>query len=181
MPSPLENLRQRNLANGKPAQLTGTQKGGLAGIVGALAATVLFASIPKDEGTVYVGYLDLVGIPTKCSGDTTGVVVGRHYTPEQCRQSLDVQLVKHAAPVMECTPGLRPAGRDYQRAAAVSLAYNIGPSAYCRSAVARKFNAGDIRGACNSFRSWVYAGGKVIPGLQNRRERERTLCLKGVS
>src|SRR5205809_4240378 len=83
-------------------KLTGAQKGGLAGIVGILAAGILAVTIPQDEGTVYVGYLDLAHVPTKCSGDTRDVVVGKRYTPEECRQSLDRALIAHAGPVMAC-------------------------------------------------------------------------------
>lgn len=168
--TPAEALR-----NATPAQ-----KGGLAAIVGTIAAGVLYVSIPKDEGTVYVGYLDIVGIPTKCTGDIKNVVVGKRYTPEECRESLDRALIAHATPVMKCTPGLRKDGMDYQRAAAVSLAYNIGVNAYCRSTVDRRFDAGNVRGACDAFLAWRFAGGREIRGLKLRRERERVLCLKGV-
>lgn len=181
MPTPLDILRQRNAASGKPAQVTPGQKGGLAAIVGTVAAGLLYVTIPKDEGLRYVGYLDLVNIPTKCMGDTKNVVVGKRYTEAECRESLDKALVAHAAPVMACTPGLRRDGLDNQRAAAVSLAYNIGSAAYCRSTAARLFNAGNIRGACDAFLRWNNAGGRVIKGLTLRRQRERELCLRGVA
>lgn len=175
----LDTLRARNSAAGGQAKVSPGQKGGLAAIVGAAAATLLYVTIPKDEGLRYVGYLDIVGIPTKCTGDTSGVVVGKRYTAAECRESLDKALIAHAKPVMACTPGLRPDGLDNQRAAAVSLAYNIGTTAYCRSTAARKFNAGDIRGACDAFLRWNNAGGRVIKGLTLRRQRERALCLTG--
>lgn len=164
--------------------MTGGQKGALAGIVGILAASTLYVTIPQDEGTVYVGYFDIAGIPTKCSGDTYGVKVGKRYTVEECKASLDKQLVAHARPVMDCTPGLRKEGMDYQRAAAVSLAYNIGVGAYCRSTVDKRFDLGDVRGACNAFLAWDKArvGGALRPvkGLTLRRQRERALCLRGL-
>ncbi|MCE4222125.1 lysozyme [Methylobacterium sp. C25] len=62
----------------------------------------------------------------------------------------------------------------------LDLAYNIGSGAFCRSTVVRKFNAGDRRGACDALLLFNKAGGKVIPGLTARRERERALCLKGI-
>jgi lysozyme len=106
-------------------------------------------------------------------------------TPEGCRLRLERQLIAHAKPVMACTPRLGEPGRDWQRAAAVSLAYNIGVGAYCRSTVDRRFDAGDWRGGCNAFLSWNKARvkGQLRPvlGLTRRRQRERTLCLKGVT
>lgn len=59
----------------------------------------------------------------------------------------------------------------------VSFAYNVGPAAFCSSTLVRKLNAGDYEGACNELPKWVYAGGRKLQGLVNRREAERRLCL----
>ena len=69
---------------------------------------------------------------------------------------------------------------DRPYVALLSLSYNIGTRAFCGSTVAKRVNAGDIRGACNAIPAWNRAGGKVIPGLVNRRAAERKLCLEGV-
>lgn len=156
-------------------------KGALAAILGAIAATGLLFSIPQEEGTRNTAYKDIVGVWTICQGDTLNVHPGQVATDSECQQRLESQLVAHAAPVMECTPALKEDGRDYQRWAAVSLAYNIGTSAYCRSTVARKFNAHDWRGGCDAFLAWRFAGGREIAGLKARRMREREICLKGLT
>ncbi|EMR8971355.1 TPA: glycoside hydrolase family protein, partial [Yersinia enterocolitica] len=36
---------------------------------------------------------------------------------------------------------------------------------------------GDIKGACDELRRWIYADGQSWKGLNNRREVERELCL----
>lgn len=59
----------------------------------------------------------------------------------------------------------------------VSLAYNIGPVAFCKSSALRKFNASDKRGAADAILLWNKAGGKVLKGLQRRRLAERELFL----
>ena len=64
--------------------------------------------------------------------------------------------------------------------ASISLAYNVGVSAYCGSSIRRKLDAGDVRGACDAFLMWNKAGGRVLPGLNNRRKAERAVCLKGL-
>ncbi|ELC7888208.1 lysozyme RrrD, partial [Escherichia coli] len=43
----------------------------------------------------------------------------------------------------------------------------------------RKINQGDIKGACDQLRRWIYAGGKQWKGLMTRREIEREVCLWG--
>jgi lysozyme len=62
--------------------------------------------------------------------------------------------------------------------ALVSLAYNIGPSAFSKSTLVKKLNAGDIRGAVEQFDVWVNAGGKRMQGLVNRRAKEKEVFLK---
>lgn len=162
----------------------GSQRGPLAAIVGTLAASSLFASIPEDEGTRYAAYRDIAGIPTICQGDTNNVFIGMVETPEGCRQRLEKQLVIHAKGAMACTPRLLEPGRDYQRAAAVSLAYNIGVGAYCKSSIDKYFDRGDFVRGCNNFMLYNKARVKgqlrVVKGLNNRREKERLTCLRGL-
>ena len=62
--------------------------------------------------------------------------------------------------------------------ALVSLAYNIGPSAFSKSTLVKKLNAGDILGAVEQFDVWVNAGGKRMQGLVNRRAKEKEVFLK---
>lgn len=166
-------------------QKTGAGKVTLAAIVGAAAASGLFATIPQDEGTEYKAYRDIAGIWTICQGDTKNVRAGMVETKEGCQRRLEQQLVAHALPVMRCTPTLSQPGRDNQRWAAVSLAYNIGTAAYCRSSVDRQFDQGNWRGGCDAFLAWNKArvNGQMRPvqGLTNRRNRERSICLRGLT
>jgi lysozyme len=161
------------------------RRGPLAAIVGTIAATSLFASVPKEEGTEYKAYRDIAGIWTVCQGDTKDVHPGLIETPEGCRQRLETQLVAHAKPVMACTPALSEPGRDYQRAAAVSLAYNIGVGAWCRSTADRLFDSGDWKGGCDAFLAYskarVHGQLRTVQGLLSRRQRERVICLKGIA
>lgn len=146
----------------------------LAALVGAACAGILWVIVPQFEGTETTGYLDPVGIPTKCMGDTTNVIVGHRYSAAECRESLQTQLIAHAGPVLECTPSL--AGRTDALAAAVSFAYNVGVSAYCTSTMAARVREGDLAGACAQLSRWVYAKGKKLTGLVKRRAAERALC-----
>ena len=62
--------------------------------------------------------------------------------------------------------------------ALVSLAYNIGTSAFSKSTLVKKLNADDSRGAAEQFDVWVNAGGKRMQGLVNRRAKENEVFLK---
>ncbi|MBJ9687530.1 lysozyme [Burkholderia vietnamiensis] len=165
--------------------MASTPRKTLAGVVGAAAAALLLSIVPRFEGQVLVAQPDPIGIVTACSGDTKDVKLGQRFTPEECRARLEQRLIEHAEPVLKCTPTLK--GHPYQLAAAVSFAYNVGPRAYCASTTARRFNAGDFRGACRAMNEsdsgrpqWVTAGGRVLPGLVKRRADERALCERGL-
>lgn len=62
-----------------------------------------------------------------------------------------------------------------QRAALISFVYNVGVTAFAKSTLLRKLNAGDYAGAAAEFDRWVYSGGNVAQGLVARRSRERQL------
>lgn len=163
----------------------GPGKGTLAALLGTIAAAGLYVSIPADEGTSLRAYKDIAGIWTICEGDTKNVRPGMVETQAGCRSRLERQLLAHAVPVMQCTPRLAEPGRDYQRWAAVSLAYNIGTTAYCNSTVDRRFDAGNWQGGCDAMLAWDKArvNGQLVSvrGLSLRRQREREICLRGVS
>lgn len=154
-------------------------KGPLIALVGAACAAALIPTVTAWEGTELVPYKDVVGVWTVCVGDTYNVTPGKVATKAECDARLERQLIAHAKPIMECVPGLTR-NRPNQLAAATSLAYNIGSSGFCRSTVARRFNAGRWREGCDAFLMWNKAGKKVVRGLTRRREAERQICLRGL-
>jgi len=151
----------------------------------AAAISIAAGLIIAFEGVMLTGYLDPVDIPTKCVGDTTDVIVGQAYSSEECTASLEKQIEAHAGPILRCTPIL--AGTTFQLASAISFGYNIGVGAYCGSDTAKRFNKHDFKGACKAMNEndkggpqWVYAKGKVLPGLVTRRAQERKICEVGL-
>lgn len=147
---------------------------------GALMAAGV-ALVGAWEGLRTVAYRDVVGIPTVCFGETRGVKMGDRYTVDECKAMLGDGLVEFEAGMRKCLT--RPdAIPDGAYVAFLSLSYNIGTGAFCRSTVARRANAGDIAGACDAILAWNKAGKplRVVKGLTNRRAAEREMCLEGV-
>ena len=146
---------------------------------GALAASVV-ALVSGFEGLRTYAYRDPVGIPTICFGETRGVKMGDHHTPAECKDMLIDRLAEFETGMRKClaSPDTIP---DNAYAAFLSATYNIGTWAFCKSSMARKANAGDIRGACDALLAWDKAGGFRLPGLTKRRQAERALCLRGLS
>lgn len=158
---------------------TKTPRRGLLAVVGAVAATLLLAFTPAQEGRVLKTYRDIGGVLTYCDGATENAQAGKTYTPAECDAQLDRDLERHAAGIAKCVPMDRLT--DGQRVAFVDVAYNIGVSAFCSSSMARRANAGDMIGACDALLLWNRAGGREVAGLTRRRERERELCRRGIS
>lgn len=140
-------------------------------------AAVLVAAVAAFEGLRTVAYRDPVGIPTICFGETRGVRIGDRKTAAECRTLLQNRLYEFEAGVRSCLlyPDKLP---DGTYAAILSFAYNVGTNAFCQSTLKRKLDKGDIKGACAELPRWVKAKGVRLPGLVNRREAERKLCLK---
>ena len=155
-----------------------TQRRGLVGIVGALAAAALLAMTPAWEGRELVTYRDNGGVLTYCDGATENAMWGKRYTPTECDAQLDRDLERHAAGIAKCVTMARLT--DGQKVAFVDVAYNIGVSAFCGSSMARRANAGDVAGACDALLLWNKVGGREVAGLTRRRHAERELCRRGL-
>jgi len=144
------------------------------GVAGAGVAGWLLLFTQSQEGLKLYGYLDPVGVATKCYGDTHEVVLGHKYSKEECKASLENQLTVAALGVKSCVPMLAVHPGPF--AAATDFAYNAGVGAFCKSSIANKFRSGNWAGGCAELSKWIYAGGKVLPGLVKRRAAERKKC-----
>jgi lysozyme len=138
----------------------------------------------RFEGMILHGYLDPIGIPTKCAGDTYDVKVGKRYTLAECKASLENGLLKHAKPVLACAPYLKD--KPFALASSIDHNYNFGT--FCNTSMNIAFKAGDYITGCKRFNEaangkpqWVYVkdgkgGYKTLPGLVKRAAARRELC-----
>lgn len=139
--------------------------------------------IKAFEGFRAKAYLDPVGIWTIGYGTTAAAGVGIKpakgmvITEAEAEWYLQKAVEKFAAQI---APKITRPINDNQFGAFVSLAYNIGPSAFARSTALRKFNNGENLAAADAMLMWNKAGGKVLKGLTRRREAERQLFLTPV-
>lgn len=131
------------------------------------------------EGLRLRPYLDSVGVPTICYGETKGITLQTApKTKAECDVMFEARLGYFAEMVAWWTDvEMHPK----THAALTSFTYNVGTGAYRKSTLRKKLNAGDYTGACNELDRWVFAGGQTLAGLVRRREAEKALCLEGVS
>lgn len=156
------------MINPSPAQARSTIA------VMVLAASTLVA-IATHEGYQDKAYIPVPGdVPTIGFGHTQGVHMGDKTNPVRSLQVLFDEIDSvYAQGVRKCVTAPL---YQYEFAASVSLAYNIGVNAFCKSTIVKKFNAEDYAGACAGFSDWNKQGGKVLPGLVKRRAEERKIC-----
>lgn len=148
----------------------------------AAIAAVGVAVIGGAEGLRQTAYPDPAtrGEPwTICYGHTGGVKPGEHASMEQCKALLIADMDKQGDMIEKCVPALQTAPTE-RYVAALSLAFNIGAGAFCRSSIASDLNAGRVQRACDDFLKYNRAAGIVFPGLTRRREQERRLCMTGL-
>lgn len=145
----------------------------------ALMAIVIGVSSPEIgalEGQELRAYKDIAGVLTVCNGHTgKDIVVNKVYTQDECKALTEKDAKAAMAGVLKISPHL--VWHPMQLAAAVSFTYNVGIGTYTSSSVARLFNSGDFKGACNYLTKYVYVKKVVVQGLVNRRAREQQICL----
>lgn len=134
-------------------------------------------AISASEGVRLRSYLDSGGIWTIGRGMTEGVTEGMVITPNQEEVMFAKTLVQYEQAVTRLvTVPLTQSQYD----SLVSLVYNIGIGAFGKSTLLRLLNIVDYSGAADQFLRWDMDNGKHIPGLLKRRERERTMFLRGI-
>lgn len=134
--------------------------------------------IKRYEGFKPEAYQDSVGVWTIGYGTTRingqPVKAGMTITEDQA-----LQLVKQEVNTLwsRIESILKVKINDNQMNALVDFAYNLGFNALKTSTLMRLVNESKFDEAANQFLRWVYAGGKVLPGLVKRREAEKQLFL----
>jgi lysozyme len=149
--------------------------------VAALAVTAaLAAGVSQHEGFRDKSYMPTpddrptIGYGTTFHPDGKPVVMGERITKERAVIYLQNDLNKFASAVKRCAPVPM---HDYEFAAFVSLTYNIGEAAFCKSTIAKRLKAGDYAGACYGILAWDKQAGKVLKGLTKRRNEEYEICI----
>lgn len=151
----------------------------------ALSAAAL-VGIVAHEGYSDRAIIPVPGdVPTIGFGTTAGVELGDKITPPKAlaRALVDVQRFEGA--LRDCVTAPL---HQYEYDAYISLAYNIGPTAFCRSTLVKKLNAGDYVSACSEILRWARFQGRdcaapenarFCGGLAKRRQAEYRQCMGG--
>lgn len=140
----------------------------------ALSASAL-VGIAVHEGYRGEAYEPVKGdVPTIGFGTTEGVEMGDRITPERALVRLLQDANKFEKAVRRCAPVPM---HQYEFDAYVSLTYNIGEGAFCKSTLVKLLNQQKYEEACQQILRWDKFKGRPLPGLTKRRQEEYKQCL----
>lgn len=114
------------------------------------------------------------GVWTYGFGHTAGVKQGMSITRPEAEALLEKEIEEFEVLIRPLLAGVALNQNQYD--AIVSFAYNVGVGALKSSTLLRKVKANPVDPLIrNEFLKWVYAAGKKLQGLVNRRTAEANL------
>ncbi len=148
-------------------------------VAALVVVLIAFPIVKQSEGLRTAAYLDPVGIPTICFGETLNVRMGQKKTTKECEEMLMRRLSWFLDEMRSCTKPALPAETE---AAFLSFAYNLGTGVYCENIARKRLNQGKYTEACNALLLYTKAGNprRTLPGLVTRRKEEHALCMEGL-
>lgn len=161
----------------------------LIGVVLAIAATLpqfqlLHTSteglrlIADFEGCQLAPYKCAAGVWTSGIGHTSGVKPGKSINEHQAAENFVSDVLNVERRLAECAP-VRMPQPVYD--ALVSIAFNVGTGAICKSTMVAFIKRQQWWNACHQLTRWVYIDGVKSQGLENRRGSELTWCTRGIT
>lgn len=116
-------------------------------------------------------------VPTIGFGTTDGVKMGDRITPPKALERALGDISKYEGALKKC---VRVPLSQNEYDAYVSLSYNIGTGAFCRSTLVKYLNESRYEEACNEILKWDKFKGKPLRGLTLRRQEEYRKCLGNI-
>ena len=150
---------------------------GVAALVLSASALIGIAVHESYRDTAYIpvaGDVPTIGFGSTTNLDGSPVRLGQRTTSVEALKRLGKDVEKFEAAVKTCAPVPM---YQYEFDAYVSLTYNIGPNAFCKSTLAKKLVQYDYEGACKEILRWDRFQGKPLKGLTIRRQEEYKTCI----
>jgi lysozyme len=142
-----------------------------------MPSATCFALIRKSEGLRLKAYRCPAGVLTIGYGHTgPDVRENKKITHDEAEALLQTDITHAADSVLELTGGNVSQG---QLDALTSFVFNLGAGRLRTSTLLKKHRAGNYTGAAAEFGRWIYADGRVEPGLIKRRAAETHIYLDG--
>ncbi|PIJ47879.1 glycoside hydrolase [Erwinia sp. OLTSP20] len=165
------------------------------GIAGGICSVAVIIGLVLDNGHVRTNQrgLELIGNAEGCRrdpyncpagiltdgiGNTHGVKPGNRKTDEQIAADWEKNILDAEQCVNRYANGLDLSDNAFS--ASVSLTFRTGCGNMRTSTLFSLLRSGQVKAACGQFTRWVWGGGRILPGLVNRADKEEALCLDGL-
>ena len=138
----------------------------------ASAKQALYELVRRFEGLHLKAYYCPAGVLTIGYGTT-----GQPLTPDSVwtLEQAELAMQREANACYTAAKKLAKDATHNQWVALADFAYNLGVTRLAGSTLLKKINAGDRQAAKLEIEKWVWAGGRVLPGLIKRRQAESEL------
>ncbi|HDL6742443.1 TPA: lysozyme [Yersinia enterocolitica] len=120
-------------------------------------------------------YVCPAGVLTDGIGNTHGVKQGARKSDEQIAADWEKNILQAESCVNKYGNGIKLNQGQFD--AVTSITFNAGCPQMQKSTMYRMLRERKFTEACYQFPRWTYGGGKQLPGLVIRREKEKALCL----
>ncbi|MDN0120709.1 lysozyme [Yersinia frederiksenii] len=162
-----------------------SKAGGLCSVAAIIAIVVSNGTVRTSEkGLELIGnaescrrdpYVCPAGVLTDGIGNTHGVKAGVIKTDIQIAADWEKNILEAESCVNKFGNGKKLNQGQFD--AVTSITFNAGCAQMQKSTMFRMLRDSKFTEACNQFPRWTYGGGKQLPGLVARRDKERALCL----
>lgn len=162
-----------------------SKAGGLCSVAAIIAIVVSNGTVRTSEkGLELIGnaescrrdpYVCPAGVLTDGIGNTHGVKAGIIKTDTQIAADWEKNILEAESCVNKFGNGKKLSQGQFD--AVTSITFNAGCAQMQKSTMYRMLRDSKFTEACNQFPRWTYGGGKQLPGLVTRRDKERALCL----
>lgn len=149
----------------------------LLSLTSAVAVVAGFEGFRETAYTPVKGDVPTIGYGQTYYADGTRVKLGDRISQQEAQKQLELLMRRDFSDKLASCVKVPLSQNEYD--AYVSLAYNIGTNAFCKSTLVKLLNQGEYIKACQQILRWNKSGGRVLKGLENRRFAEYKLCLWG--
>lgn len=147
-----------------------------AGVAAPSAYVATELTIPS-ESVVLIPHGDPVGLKTICAGHLVkkGEVVKERYTEKECIDIFVKDWVIHEKLLDGVVKA--PYKSGWMKGALTDFTFNKGITNVSSSTLLKKLNKKNYDDTCQELSKWVYAKGKLLPGLVIRASKQYKYCM----
>ena len=150
----------------------------ISAVVGLVIATHGNEIRTSEKGLLLIGNAEgCMKKPYQCPADVLTVGIGITDAVEKIDRNKIYTLQEIAELYVKGIKQSEKCVNQYAFDALVSITFNVGCGKLKNSSLFKMARQGYSKAMCSQFERWIYAAGKPLKGLIERRQKEKNLCL----